>query len=623
MNVQWIHVPEHLQNGVSEIARELGLTADPSGRKIILTPGSDTLGLEAGKNGEVILHYHKDHEIFRAMSYLPAFLKDEKTITEYKKNTMLCYMADMSRNAVYNMPTAKQMIRYLAMMGYDSLMLYTEDTYEVPEYPHFGHMRGRFSKEELKEIDDYAYGFGIEVIPCIQTLAHLSIALRWSGEFPFQDTGDILLVDDERTYDFIRAMFRVCKECFRSDRIDIGMDEAHMLGRGKFMDMHGYEPTPDIMIRHLNRVVDICAEMGYHPMMWSDMFFRMAFNHAYRVSEGEIPPEVVALIPKNLTLIYWDYYSMEPGIFSHMVDCHQKFDNPVAFAGGAWKWSGFAPSNRLSIISTKMQLDICRQKGLSDIIVTAWGDNGSEASQFSVLSSMLYFAEHCYNDATDAKLDARAKMLFSISFDDLLAFDLPNDLPGLEGTDKHYNPCKYLLYNDPLEGIFDRHLDPDTAPEGFKKAAERLMKLSLHPKFGYAYETLGRLCELLADKCDLTIKMREAYQKGDRETLAYIAEETIPVIMVELTRFIDTFRRQWYRENKTFGFATQDVRLGGLLQRLEAAQERLTGYLDGVYEKIEELEQPVLWFDCRSEDSTRSPYISYNSWNRNANISAN
>jgi len=42
-------------------------------------------------------------------------------------------------------------------MSYDSLMLYTEDTFELPGYPYFGHMRGRFSKEELKEIDDYAY----------------------------------------------------------------------------------------------------------------------------------------------------------------------------------------------------------------------------------------------------------------------------------------------------------------------------------------------------------------------------------------------------------------------------------------------------------------------------------
>ena len=37
-------------------------------------------------------------------------------------------------------------------MGLNSMMLYTEDTYTVDNYPYFGYLRGRYSKEELKEI---------------------------------------------------------------------------------------------------------------------------------------------------------------------------------------------------------------------------------------------------------------------------------------------------------------------------------------------------------------------------------------------------------------------------------------------------------------------------------------
>ena len=117
-------------------------------------------------DASVKIVYTKDVEFFRACSMLKAFIdSDEKEITQKPNDSMLCYMADMSRNAVYNIPSAKRMIRYLALMGYNSLMLYTEETYEMPEYPYFGHMRGRFTKDELREIDDYAYQFGIEVIP--------------------------------------------------------------------------------------------------------------------------------------------------------------------------------------------------------------------------------------------------------------------------------------------------------------------------------------------------------------------------------------------------------------------------------------------------------------------------
>lgn len=50
-------------------------------------------------------------------------------------------------------------------MGYNTLMLYTEDTYEVDGQPYFGYMRGRYSKAELRELDDYAAEKGMELIP--------------------------------------------------------------------------------------------------------------------------------------------------------------------------------------------------------------------------------------------------------------------------------------------------------------------------------------------------------------------------------------------------------------------------------------------------------------------------
>ena len=52
-------------------------------------------------------------------------------------------MMDMSRNSVMNLPQLKVFTKEIASMGYNMLMLYTEDTYEIPEEPYFGHFRGR------------------------------------------------------------------------------------------------------------------------------------------------------------------------------------------------------------------------------------------------------------------------------------------------------------------------------------------------------------------------------------------------------------------------------------------------------------------------------------------------
>lgn len=603
-----------------EICENVGLSLSERESDPTLTvKKTDKLSVEKTEGG-VTITYAKEVDFFRALSFVSSVMNDESgSVCEESLNDekMLCYMADMSRNAVYNLPSAKRMIRYLALMGYNSLMLYTEDTYEIPEYPYFGRMRGRFSKQELKEIDDYAFMFGIEVIPCVQALAHLSTALRWQDFNGYRDTDDILMVGDERTYAFIEAILKTCSECFRSKRINLGMDEAHMLGRGNYLVRNGYRPAPELMLEHLEVVTKLCAKHGFSPMIWSDMFFRMAFAGTYRVREGEISPEIIAKVPKNLTLIYWDYYSLDKQIFTHMLECHQKFDNPVVFAGGAWKWSGFAPHNRFSLVSTEMQLEVCRDMKVENMIVTAWGDNGGEASQFTPLPVLLYFAESAYREGLDTEsLEKRAEECFGIGYEALLTLDAPNELPGITiEAGRPLNPSRYLLYNDPLEGLMDRHMDPETASRGFAENAEKLRKCEGNQDFGYMFSTLASLCDLLEVKCDLSIRMRKAYLAGERDTLRKICD-SIPNIVAKLDTFIEKLRYQWYYENKVFGFSNTEIRLGGLRERFNSLSLRLDQYLCGDISEIPELEEPCLPLS----DKNDGEYISYQSWIKNSTV---
>ena len=70
--------------------------------------------------------------------------------------------------------------------------------------------------EELKEIDRYAASVGIELIPCIQTLAHLNSIFRWGEYKKIQDIDDILLMEDERTETLIENMFATLSEAISS-----------------------------------------------------------------------------------------------------------------------------------------------------------------------------------------------------------------------------------------------------------------------------------------------------------------------------------------------------------------------------------------------------------------------
>lgn len=94
-------------------------------------------------------------------------------------------------------------------MGMNVLMLYTEDTYEVPGEPYFGSYRGRYTKAEIQEMDAYASMFGIELVPCIQTLAHLHNALKWPGKMKLRIPRMFLLWEKKKPTHLLRSSFRV------------------------------------------------------------------------------------------------------------------------------------------------------------------------------------------------------------------------------------------------------------------------------------------------------------------------------------------------------------------------------------------------------------------------------
>ena len=262
MKVNISKLSDNLRECTAEVAAQLNFTLDGNGYEIIAEEGET---LNVSFDGKVIkIIYPAINQFFRGLRLVKQnFNKKGFSVSETCKATELGIMLDCSRNAVRNINHLKELIRHLALMGYNQIQLYTEDTYEVESEPYFGYMRGRYTIAEMKEIDDYAARFGIEAVPCIQTLAHLNQIFRWEAYKDINDINDILLIDEDRTYELIEHMFITLDKCFRSRKIHIGMDEAHLIGRGKFEDKHGsVEKRSEIMLRHLNKVVEIASRYG-------------------------------------------------------------------------------------------------------------------------------------------------------------------------------------------------------------------------------------------------------------------------------------------------------------------------------------------------------------------------
>ncbi len=567
-------------------------------------------GLKITKRGSsVVICFSEKAYLFRALGLLKERAEEESFTLIQKSNfTMNGIMLDCSRNAVANCETVKKIIRQLALMGLNTLMLYTEDTYEVSENPYFGYFRGRYTEAELKELDDYAFAFGVELVPCIQTLGHLGNVTKYSNTYgTITDLPGILLIDEENTYIFIENMVKACRRAFRSKRIHIGMDEAHFMGRGKYFDKHGAAEQQTLFSRHLNMVSNICDKYGFRPMIWGDMPLRNAGCSGYTDSDLSLRDIFPINIPDCVDSIYWDYYSKTPERYDEFIKKHKEIFNNVIFAGGARRWHNFAPNLRYSLKISQMALSKCIENGIKEVFVTLWGDNGNEQSYFSCWPTVQLYAEYGFNDSVnDDELANRFKTCTGGIFEDFFCLDDLNRPDGLQEEIMAENPPKYLFYQDILMGLYDYYVK-DGYNTYYLKCAEKLKECArLSEEYAYIFETTAALCDILADKAELGVKIKNAYDLKDDIQLKKIAETIIPKVILNVGKFRDLFEKQWNKENKIFGFEVMDIRFGGLIRRLMTAKERIEAYLNGEAFSLPELEQERLPFDSHTEKAVLS-----------------
>lgn len=540
-------------------------------------------------------------------------------------------MLDCSRNSVLTMDMIKWYIRFEASLGMNTMMLYTEDTYEVEEYPYFGAYRGRYSSEELHELAVYADQFGIEMIPCIQALAHLKNMLRWEAMAGMQDTDDILMVGESEVYRFVEACIRRATEPFLTKRVHLGMDEAWSLGLGKYLHKNGYHPKSEIMAAHLEQVAQICRKLGLEPMIWSDMYLRMSSqNNDYYDLPLDADLSGAVKPPADVALVYWDYYHTDENFYRQYLRMHSQLSDKVIFAGGGWVWNGVSPNLKGAKDTTEPAMRAVKEAGIREAVCTMWQDDGAETPMGAGLSSIVRFAEHGFaKEVSEEALKEQFEFLTGTSWE---ACEILGEFDRPQGSAFYDNPSKYLLYQDVLIGLFDeqiRNWDVKSYYEGLRdrllKALEEGMKRNCTQKNcmqilqrggGYAEEVLSLyvcLADALSVKAPLGRKMHEAYEKKDRQALAALAEKEIPLAMEKIRVYRDRREALWNRESRIFGFEVLDIRIGGLLARLESAKKRVESWLNGEVDSLPELEEPRLPFRPVKEGEEHT-LCACNSW---------
>lgn len=535
------------------------------------------------------VRYGRLSQAGRALSTLLAGLvADGATVADTPAFSTLGIVLDCGHNPTVTPAHFRAWLRRLVLLGYDTAMVYTEAGYLLPDEPCFGYMRGAYSLEEMRELDAYAATLGIEMIGCIQALGHLEQVLKWAPNVGLRDTEHTLLVGEPKTYELVEKMVAFWAAAFRSRRFHLGMDETYDLGRGRYLDRNGYRPGLEIYTEHLRRVAEICNRHGLRPMIWSDVLFRLAGTSGKHYDQdSRIPDAVRQALPKELDLVYWDYYNDSPAHYQDRIRQHRELGYEPVMASGVWSWPTPWHDGRRTERCGGACVDACRAAGLKEMLFALWCDDGAYWEMDSAFAGLAFVAEKCFGDGTvDADTLARR-------FRAVCGSDLARHRAAARLNDR-LQACS-VLWDDPLFAIYLRHAAKGgtqvlrEAEAHYRAIVDELAPHRSDTAAGdlnHAWLVAG----FMASKVGLAARLFDAYAAGDKAELTAV-RAAVPALVAQIEALAQSFRRLWLARCKPFGLEVLQIRFAGQIARYRELAERLGEYLDGRVDTIPELDE--------------------------------
>ena len=588
------NLPESLENGVRIFLKKYDA---------MYGQGEVTLKLQMSANDKVglegnIIYYKKYVDIFRYLVKWIHAYRAGKQLSYFEKRQFHTFgiMLDFSRNAIMHVQGVKEYINYLAGFGADRILLYLEDTYEVKEYPYMGYFRGRYTAQELKEIDEYAALFGIETIACIQTLGHMARFLRWHKEL--RDNQEVLLVDAPETYDFIEKCIATIAENISSPYIHIGMDEAFGLGKGAYKARFGEADGGELFVKHLKKVAEICKKYEKRPVIWGDMI-PVLFSEGKSCFDenAEVKEELAERLP-DVEIVYWDYYSISQKHYDDLIHLYEKCQKKIWFAGGIWTWETMTYSAERTSKTTDVALKSCKENNIQDIFATSWSNGTALCPHIAGLFGAALWARYVFEaDEGDAYDDfLQVTGVKGECFEYLTKLDAPTVLPmqNLAMPDQQPSSAAMsFLFSGILCGLFDNVTQNVDLRSYYADCAEKIADFQVEP-FKLMFDHYENLARALSLKANLGNDIYDAYHRGDKAKLTAICEDVIPRLISCTEKLIVSHRNLWNAYNKPFGFEVIRNYYAGVIADAYDSAQTIREYLSGDIPLIMQLEEPRL-----------------------------
>jgi len=202
-------------------------------------------------------------------------------------------MVDMSHGALPTVDEVERQVDFVAGFKVNQYYLYSEASIELDGYPLLN-PDGRFTREQVGRIVEYARRRHVDVVPCLEMYGHLHDLLRVEkyAELAALPHGGEL---DPRRPEVIRLLSDWAGQLtglFPSPFVHVGFDETWQIEQAA--RKQGAESTPAALFRRqLGQVAALFAGRGRKVMAWGDIVLEY--------------PEILADLPPGLIAVAWEY----------------------------------------------------------------------------------------------------------------------------------------------------------------------------------------------------------------------------------------------------------------------------------------------------------------------------
>lgn len=145
-------------------------------------------------------------------------------------------------------------------------------------------------------------------------------------------------------------------------------------------------------------------------------------------------------------------------------------------------------------------------------------------------------------------------------------------------------------------GLFDKNFAMTDLKTHFTKILKQLEELPEQGEFEELFQCHKQLVRILAEKADLGIRIKNAYDKKDTDALCALAE-TAEVLSAQIAKLHEMRENLWYHENKPFGFEAVSMRLKEAEAACNRTAKRIKAFLSKEIPSLEEIEQERLYYN--------------------------